>query len=75
MADMIQNHKEYKAFFWVVILVVVFYLKEELIGERERMNMKMWAFVTAAFLLGLSDLIGEFINRGKKTGSAERTLR
>jgi protein-S-isoprenylcysteine O-methyltransferase Ste14 len=62
----LMQSKEYKLFFWVVIFVVIFYLKEEFIGEQESMNLKMWGFVIVAFLLGLTDLIWELIRRNKK---------
>ena len=58
--------KEYKLFFWILILVTVFYLKEELIIEDDVMDAKMWGFVIAAFFLGLTDIITEVINRRRK---------
>ena len=58
--------KEYKLFFWILILVMVFYLKEELIIEDGVMDAKMWGFVIAAFFLGLTDLITEILNRRRK---------
>lgn len=62
---LVRNH-EYKLFFWVLIMVIVFYLKEELIIESNVMGVKMWSFVIAAFFLGIADLIGEFIKSRNK---------
>jgi protein-S-isoprenylcysteine O-methyltransferase Ste14 len=59
-------NKEYKLFFWILILVVVFYLKEELVVEKEGMNIKIWSFIVVVFLLGLTDLVTEIMNRRKK---------
>jgi len=66
---LVRNH-EYKLFFWILILVVVCYLKEELIIENDVMDMKKWSFVIVAFLLGLTDLIREVMILRKKKAMA-----
>ncbi len=61
--------KEYKLFFWVIIIVIAFHLKEELLINRENMSVKLWVLIIIAFILGLSDLIGEFVRlRDKRVG-------
>lgn len=55
--------QEYKAFFWMIILVIVFHLKEEFISEKEKPDAKIIGLIIVAFLLGVSDLIGEFIRK------------
>ena len=55
--------QEYKLLFWIIILVVAFHLKQDLIVEREPMNLKMWGLVILAFLLGLTDATGELIRQ------------
>lgn len=49
--------QEYKLFIWVIILVIAFHLKDELIIEREAPDLKIWALVITAFVLGCSDMI------------------
>lgn len=59
--------QEYKLFFWVIIITLVFYFKEEFIEEQETMNIKRWSLMIGGFLLGFADLIGEFVKwRNKK---------
>ncbi|MDD5617654.1 MAG: isoprenylcysteine carboxylmethyltransferase family protein [Candidatus Omnitrophica bacterium] len=59
--------QEYKAFFWMIILVIVFHLKEEFISEKEKPDAKIIGLIIAAFILGISDLIGEFIKKKIKS--------
>lgn len=59
--------QEYKLFFWMIIVVLMFYFKEEFIEEQGIMNIKRWVLMTCIFLLIFADLLGEFIKwRNKK---------
>ncbi|MFH1441490.1 MAG: isoprenylcysteine carboxylmethyltransferase family protein [Candidatus Omnitrophota bacterium] len=55
------KNQEYKLLIWMIILSIVFHLKDELIIEHEKLDLKIWIFIIAAFLLGMVDIIGEFI--------------
>ncbi|MBC8474044.1 MAG: hypothetical protein H8D54_04495 [Candidatus Omnitrophica bacterium] len=59
--------QEYKPFIWVIILVIAFHLKDEIMIEREVMDAKMWALLISAFILGALDLLGELIKRRKRS--------
>ena len=60
------NSEEYKLFLWVLVLVIVFHLKHEFIGEREKPDAKIISLIILAFLLGISDLIADFIRKKLK---------
>jgi len=47
--------QEYKLFIWVIVLVIVFHLKEEFIVEKESVNLKHILWIVAAFLIGFLD--------------------
>ena len=53
--------QEYKLFLWVIILVIAFHLKSEFVVEQESFDAKIWILIGIAFLLGISDLIGEVV--------------
>jgi protein-S-isoprenylcysteine O-methyltransferase Ste14 len=55
--------QEYKLFIWMIILVIVFHLKEEFIIEKESFDAKIIFLIVTVFLLGLSDLIGEIFRK------------
>lgn len=62
--------QEYKLFLWVIIIVIAFHLKDEFLVEHEAMDVKIWGLIISAFILGIFDLIGEFIKwRNKKINS------
>ena len=59
--------REHKVFLWVSIIVIGFHLKEELLAEGEPVDTKIVWLVVAACVLGLLDLLGEYIrSRGRK---------
>ncbi len=58
--------QEYKLFIWVIILVIIFHLKEELIVEKEAMNIKIVVLIAIAFILGAIDGIGELLKTRTK---------
>ncbi|MBU1061897.1 MAG: isoprenylcysteine carboxylmethyltransferase family protein [Candidatus Omnitrophica bacterium] len=60
-----KNH-EYKLFLWVIILMIAFHLKDEIMVEHETMDVKILMLLIVAFILGIFDLAGEFIKRKKK---------
>ncbi len=53
--------QEYKLFLWMMILVIVFHLKDEFLIEHERTDAKLIGLCVAAFFLGIIDLMGEFL--------------
>ena len=55
--------QEYKLFIWIIILIIVFHLKEELIVEQESVDGKSIFWITIAFLLGLIDIVGEIFRK------------
>lgn len=59
--------QEYKPFLWVIILMVAFHLKDEIMIEHEAMDAKIWMLFISAFILGLFDILGELVKYRKKT--------
>jgi protein-S-isoprenylcysteine O-methyltransferase Ste14 len=57
--------QEYKLFLWVVILVIAFHLKCELLVEHEKIDTKIIILIAIALLLGSADLMGELIKKRK----------
>lgn len=55
--------KEYKLFFWIIIVVIAFCLKTDLIIEHKPMDIGMWGLIAFALMLGLIDLISEIVKR------------
>ncbi|MBU4590280.1 MAG: isoprenylcysteine carboxylmethyltransferase family protein [Candidatus Omnitrophica bacterium] len=53
------NSQEYKPFLWVIILMIAFHLKDEIMIEREAMDAKIWMLFISAFILGMIDILGE----------------
>ena len=53
--------QEYKPFLWVIILMIAFHLKEEIMVERETIDAKICMLFIIAFILGMCDVVGEFI--------------
>jgi len=62
---LIKNH-EYKLFLWVIILMIAFHLKDEIMLEHETMDAKILMLIVVAFILGILDLVGEFVKCGNK---------
>lgn len=62
---LIKNH-EYKLFLWVIILIIAFHLKDEILIEREAMDMKIWMLLISAFILGMLDVLGELARHRSK---------
>ncbi|MBN1405437.1 MAG: isoprenylcysteine carboxylmethyltransferase family protein [Candidatus Omnitrophica bacterium] len=60
--------QEYKLFIWMLVLVIVFHLKEEFFIERETVDAKILWLIIIAFMLGFVDLAGEII-KNKKAGT------
>ena len=53
--------QEYKLFLWMLVLVIAFHLKDELMVEHEALNAKIIGLFIVAFLLGMVDLVGELL--------------
>ncbi len=53
--------QEYKLFIWMIILVIAFHLKEELWLHHEKIDAKMAVLMIIAFLLGMIDISGEWL--------------
>lgn len=58
--------QEYKLLFWVFILFVVFYCKEEF-AENKTFLLKQWSMAAVALALALIDLCGEYKKHHQKT--------
>lgn len=58
--------REYKTVLWVLILVVVFYVKGRLTTEHKAIDAKAAALIIIAFISGSVDLISEFIESKNK---------
>ncbi|MDE2215136.1 MAG: hypothetical protein KGJ95_05440 [Candidatus Omnitrophica bacterium] len=54
------HSKEHKPFFWVIILLVVFYLKTHLLIEHKSLNAASWLLILMAVFLILLDIAFEF---------------
>lgn len=46
-----------------MIIMIAFHLKDEFMVEHEFMDAKIWFLIVIAFVLGLSDLIGELFKK------------
>lgn len=58
--------QEYKLFLWLIVLIIVFHLKHEFMVEREALDAQHIRLIIAAFILGMLDLLGEFIRHKRK---------
>ena len=53
--ERLMRSQEYKLSFWIIIMLLFFYLKEELIAEHGEMTWKRWAAFAMGILLGVAD--------------------
>jgi len=60
------GNKEYKLFFWVIIIVIAFYWKSKVLVEHEPMNARLWGLLALALMMGLTDLSGEVVHSRRK---------
>jgi len=59
--------QEYKLFLWMIIITIAFHLKDEFMIEHEMFDAKTAGLIIVAFILGIFDLVGEFIkHRNRK---------
>lgn len=58
--------QEYKLFIWMIILILIFYLKYVFLVKHERLNARTSGLIIAVFILAFFDLTGEFIKRGRR---------
>jgi len=58
--------QEYKLFFWMLILLIGFHLKDEFMVEHEKIDTKIWILIIIALILGILDLIGEVTKKTRK---------
>jgi len=58
--------QEYKTFLWVIIVMIIFHLKDEIMIEHETIDVKILILFVIAFILGMLDFIGEVIRYRKK---------
>lgn len=65
--------QEYKLLIWMVVLVITFHLKDELLVEKESLDARIVILITVSFLLGLIDFLGEFIKWLLKKRKNSRT--
>lgn len=55
--------QEYKLFIWMIVLVIIFYLKYQILVKHERPNIRISGLIIAMFILIFLDLAGEFVKR------------
>jgi|GEM_PF-119930 len=60
--------REHKLFLWVSIIVIGFHLKEEFMAEGESVDAKIVGLIIAACVLGLLDVVGEYVRYRRKEG-------
>lgn len=53
--------QEYKLFLWMVIIVITFHLKDELMVEHEKINARIIELIIAILILGAIDITGELL--------------
>lgn len=58
--------QEYKTFLWVIIFMIAFHLKDEMLIEHEAIDVKILILFGSAFILAMFDFIGEIIKWKKK---------
>jgi len=58
--------QEYKLIIWMIILVIIFYLKGEFIVEQENVDSKSIFLIIVAFFLGFIDIVGEIMRKKQK---------
>lgn len=61
--------QEYKLVIWMIVLMIIFHLKGELLIEHETPDAKILGLLVIAFILGILDLIGEFVKKVNKSKS------
>jgi protein-S-isoprenylcysteine O-methyltransferase Ste14 len=64
------HSREHKVVIWMSIIAVAFHLKEEFLVEGEKADMKIIALIITACVLGLLDVLGEYIRARRKEGKA-----
>jgi len=57
--ERLNRSKEYKLFLWVIIIVIGFSLKKDLVAHHESMDVTKWLWVGVAFSLALIDISTE----------------
>lgn len=58
--------QEYKLLIWMIILVIAFHIKEEILLEHESIDAKIFGLIVLSVILGMMDFIGEiFWRKGK----------
>lgn len=58
--------QEYKIAIWMIILIIVFHLKDELLHERETLDVKILSLSVAAIALGSCDFILDIFRKRLK---------
>lgn len=53
------DSKEYKPFIWVIVLLIIVYIKNEILARHRLMDARLWSFACLAVLLGMVDIISE----------------
>ena len=58
--------QEYKLSLWMIVLVLIFYFKEEFLIEKEALDAKRISLIVCAFFLAAIDIIGEIVKWKRK---------
>lgn len=64
--DRLLQSQEYKIAIWMIILVIAFHLKDELLHEREALDVKILSLFIAAIALGSCDFILDIFRKKTK---------
>ena len=52
--------REYKLCLWVLIAIIGFHLKDELLVEHEALNLKLWGLMALMLILAMSDIAFDY---------------
>jgi hypothetical protein len=64
--------QEYKLFIWIIVITIVFHLKDEIFFEHKKIDSSVWRLIIVAIILIFTDLFGEFIKWRMKKKAGHR---
>jgi protein-S-isoprenylcysteine O-methyltransferase Ste14 len=64
--ERLARSKEYKTCFWIIIVIIIFYLKSEFLINHQKLNSRNAWLIAVALLLAFSDLAFEFAKARKR---------
>ncbi|MBL8013726.1 MAG: isoprenylcysteine carboxylmethyltransferase family protein, partial [Candidatus Omnitrophica bacterium] len=66
------HSQEYKLFLWMIILIIGFHLKDELLIEHETPDLKIWMLTLTALAMASSDFILDIFRKRKYNSLIEK---